>query len=157
MNLRNGSMRIKTIFYDFDGVMTDNKVIIDQFGNESVVVNRGDGLAVSLLKKAGFRQVIVSTESNKVVEKRAGKLGIEFFQNVGDKGEVLLEYAKMNGIDLEDAIYVGNDLNDISAFEKVGIKAAPCDAEEEVLDVVDIVIPRKGGQGVVRELYRIIM
>ena len=47
---------IKLIVYDFDGVMTDNKVAIDQFGNESVIVNRSDGLAVSEFKKLGMEQ-----------------------------------------------------------------------------------------------------
>ena len=53
---------ISCIFYDFDGVMTDNRVLVDQNGMEYVYVNRSDGLGVAALKAAGVTQVIISTE-----------------------------------------------------------------------------------------------
>ena len=43
-------MNIKAILYDFDGVMTDNKVLVSEDGKESVLVNRSDGLAISYFK-----------------------------------------------------------------------------------------------------------
>ena len=58
---------IKLICYDFDGVMTDNKVYIDQDGCEMVQVNRADGLGVAEIKKLGINQIIISTEKNSVV------------------------------------------------------------------------------------------
>ena len=67
---------IRLIVYDFDGVMTDNRVYIDQNGNETVQVNRSDGLAVSEIKKLGIKQIIISTETNPVVSARAEKLNI---------------------------------------------------------------------------------
>ena len=44
---------IKLLVYDFDGVMTDNKVFVDQHGNEMVQVNRADGLGISEIRKLG--------------------------------------------------------------------------------------------------------
>jgi 3-deoxy-D-manno-octulosonate 8-phosphate phosphatase KdsC-like HAD superfamily phosphatase len=67
---------ISALFYDFDGVMTDNHVLVDQNGVESVYVNRGDGYAIARFREMGIPQVIVSTEKNPVVERRAEKLGI---------------------------------------------------------------------------------
>ena len=64
-------MNIKCIFYDFDGVMTDNKVILSENGEESVIVNRSDGLAISYFKKLDIHQYIISSEQNPVVTKRA--------------------------------------------------------------------------------------
>ena len=66
--------RIKLIVYDFDGVMTDNKVYVDQNGTEMVQVNRADGLGVSEIKKMRIKQIIISTETNPVVSARANKL-----------------------------------------------------------------------------------
>tara|TARA_B100001964_G_scaffold136629_1_gene150796 strand:+ start:684 stop:917 length:234 start_codon:yes stop_codon:yes gene_type:complete len=63
------------IIYDFDGVMTDNKVYVDQNGNEMVQVNRADGLSIAKIKKLGIKQIIISTEKNPVVSARASKLG----------------------------------------------------------------------------------
>ena len=79
--------------------MTDNRVLVDQNGTESVFVNRSDGLAVSRLKKAGYTQVIVSTETNPVVGRRAEKLGIPVVHGVDDKGEILRRYLEENGIE----------------------------------------------------------
>lgn len=147
---------ISCIFYDFDGVMTDNTVMVDQDGRESVVVNRSDGLAVSRMRDMGVRQVIVSTETNPVVERRAEKLKIPVVHSIGDKGAYIKSYAESEGIDLSKAIFVGNDLNDIPAFNAVGIKCAPADAEEEILEIADWVSSRCGGRGVIRELYRVL-
>ena len=57
-------MKYKLIVYDFDGVMTNNQVILSEDGKESVILNRSDGLAVSLIKKLKINQCIVSSESN---------------------------------------------------------------------------------------------
>lgn len=145
---------ISAIFYDFDGVMTDNHVYVDQNGVESVSVNRGDGYAIARFKEAGIPQIIVSTETNPVVEKRAEKLKIPVIHGVDDKGSIIRKHAVENGINLERAVFVGNDLNDMTAFETCGIKAAPADAEEEILDIADWVSDRKGGDGVIRDMYR---
>ena len=51
---------IKLLVYDFDGVMTDNKVHFDQLENEMVQVNQADGLGVSEIKKLGLKQIIYS-------------------------------------------------------------------------------------------------
>lgn len=146
--------KISALFYDFDGVMTDNHVLVDQNGVESVYVNRGDGYAIARFREMGIPQIIVSTEKNPVVERRAEKLKIPVIHGVDDKGSIIKKYASENDIILDRAVFVGNDLNDLPAFEVCGIKAAPADAEEEILKVADWVSGRKGGDGVIRDLYR---
>ena len=145
---------ISCIFYDFDGVMTDNRVLVDQNGMEYVYVNRSDGLGVAALKAAGVAQVIISTEVNPVVERRAEKLGIPVVHGVKDKGETVKNYCAEHGIDASRAVFMGNDINDIPAFMAVGFKACPADAEPEVKDKADWISSCKGGYGAVRDLYR---
>jgi YrbI family 3-deoxy-D-manno-octulosonate 8-phosphate phosphatase len=147
---------IDCIFYDFDGVMTDNRVLVSQDGKESVFANRGDGYGVSLIKKMGIPQVIVSTETNNVVERRAEKLNIEVIHCVADKGATIIDYCKKNGYDLQKTVFIGNDLNDLPAFKVVGFTGAPQDAEEEILQMADWISSRKGGYGVIRDFYRFI-
>ena len=84
------------IVYDFDGVMTDNKVYVDQNGNESVCVNRADGLGVAEIKKFNIQQIIISTESNSVVSARASKLNIHCLQGISIKKDALMEYCRKN-------------------------------------------------------------
>lgn len=153
-NFEKNINQIQAIFYDFDGVMTDNRVLLDQHGTESVMVNRSDGYAVACFKKHTIHQAIISTEINPVVERRAEKLKIPVVHGVDDKGEIIKSYCRENGIDLKHSIFMGNDLNDLPAFEAVGFKAAPADAEEEILKIADWVSCKNGGYGCIRDLYR---
>lgn len=148
---------IRVLFYDFDGVMTDNRVMVDQNGIESVFVNRSDGLAVSRLKKAGYIQVVVSTETNPVVEKRAEKLGIPVIHGVDDKGEIIRRYLSGNGTGRAETLFIGNDLNDLPAFEAVGVRICPVDAYDAVKQAADLILQSAGGAGVIRELMEYLL
>ena len=89
-----GLKDIKLLVYDFDGVMTDNKVIVDENGKESVVCNRSDGLAIKLIKEMGIAQLIMSTERNDLVRRRGEKLKLEVVNDISDKKSCLQEYCK---------------------------------------------------------------
>jgi 3-deoxy-D-manno-octulosonate 8-phosphate phosphatase (KDO 8-P phosphatase) len=148
---------IDLIVYDFDGVMTDNKVLVFEDGQEAVFCNRADGLAIGEIKKRKVPQVILSTETNKVVKVRAQKLGIEVVCGVADKKVVLVNYCKERGYHLNKTLYIGNDLNDLEAMQAVGHPFAPEDASEAVKNTAEAIIPRKGGDGVIRELFETVL
>ena len=147
---------IKLIAYDFDGVMTDNKVIVNQDGVESVIVNRADGLAVDILKKKGFDQIILSTETNPVVEVRAKKIGIPVIKGIKDKKRVLIEFCERSNISLKNVLYIGNDLNDLEVMKCVGWPVCPSDSADEIKRISKIVLNTKGGEGVVREILNLL-
>ena len=144
------------IVLDFDGVLTNNKVLVSDDGSEAVFVSRGDGLAISRLKKWGIPLMILSTEQNNVVRVRANKLDVPFRNAVADKKETLTTYCKERGIVLENVVYVGNDLNDKSAMECVGWPICPDDAHQSIREIAKIVLTRTGGEGIVEELCQII-
>lgn len=143
---------IDLIVYDFDGVMTDNKVVVLEDGREAVSCSRTDGLAVSRIKKRGIPQIIMSSESNKVVKVRARKLGIPALCNVEDKKSTLLAYCKKNNYNLKKIIYIGNDINDLSTMRIVGYPIATLDAEKEIKNAALLIINKKGGEGVIKGL-----
>ena len=147
---------IELIVYDFDGVMTNNKVILDQDGKESVIVNRSDGLAISEIKKLKIPQIIISTEENPVVRRRADKLKIECYDGIKNKLISLKTIIEKNNIDKQKVVYIGNDLNDKEAMKFVGIPIAPNDAHQEIKNIVKFVTKAKGGDGVIRELLDIL-
>ncbi len=148
---------IKLIVYDFDGVMTDNKVYIDQNGNEMVQVSRADGLGVSEIIKLGIQQIIMSTEVNPVVTQRAIKLKIPCLQGLDNKKGALLDYSKKNDIDLKNIAYVGNDINDKDAMAIAGFSFCPNDSHESIKEIADHILPRNGGDGVIRELFEVLL
>jgi len=145
-------MKIILIVYDFDGVMTNNKVYVDQNGKEMVQVSRADGLGVSEIKKLGIEQIIISTEKNPVVVKRAEKLGIGCMQGIENKKAALIDYCQNNDYDLKYVAYVGNDVNDKDAMEIVGYSFCPIDAHGSIKKISNHILDTKGGNGVIREL-----
>ena len=145
------------IVYDFDGVMTDNKVYVDQIGNETVQVNRADGMGISEIKKLDVKQIIISTEKNPVVSVRASKIGIPCLQGVDNKKDVLLDYCRKNNFDLKQVAYIGNDINDKDVMETVGITFCPADAHDSIKGISNHVLKTKGGGGVIRELLDLII
>jgi len=148
---------VKLIVYDFDGVMTDNKVYVDQIGNETVQVNRADGMGISEIKKLDVKQIIISTEKNPVVSVRASKIGIPCLQGVDNKKDVLLDYCRKNNFDLKQVAYIGNDINDKDVMETVGITFCPADAHDSIKGISNHVLKTKGGGGVIRELLDLII
>lgn len=143
---------IKLIVYDFDGVMTDNRVFVSQDGTESVAANRSDGLAIGMIRKLGIEQCILSTEKNPVVQVRANKLNIPATQSVSDKGSAIIALAAEKNISLSQVLYMGNDINDADAMGLCGFRVAPADGHPSILALADYVTEAPGGFGAVREL-----
>ena len=143
---------IDLIVYDFDGVMTDNRVIVFQDGTEAVIANRADGLGVERFRILGIPQLILSTETNPVVKARSAKLGLKVIASCKDKRKALEKYCIQKSYDLNKVMYIGNDLNDLQVMKIVGFPVAPADAHPETKKVAKLITKAKGGGGVVKEL-----
>ena len=147
---------IHTIIFDFDGVFTDNKVWVDQKGNETVCCDRGDGLAFDVLRKFmtnnrwNLNYFILSRETNAVVSARAKKLKIDCEQSVINKGDFVQSYLNKKCLNSTGLLYVGNDLNDLEIMSVGGWFVAPVDSHPKILESADVIFPQKGGQGFVR-------
>lgn len=147
---------IELIIYDFDGVLTDNRIVLREDGLESVIVNRADGLAIGIIKKLGIKQIIFSTETNRVVETRARKLDIPVIKGIGNKKGILISYCKDIKVQFKNVAYIGNDINDLEAMKIIGYPICPIDACKEIKDISKIILDVSGGAGVVRDLLKYI-
>ena len=143
---------IDLFVFDFDGVLTDNLVHLDQNGTEWVSCSRADGLAFDVLRKLNKPSCILSTEKNAVVSARANKLGIPVLQGIGNKGESLRNFVKDKGYKLSKVLYVGNDVNDYDSMTISGFSACPADSHPKIKKISNFVLKTNGGKGVVREL-----
>ncbi len=144
--------QIRLLVLDFDGVLTDNRVLVDEEGKEAVWVSRSDGWGIARLKEAGIEVVVLSTETNPVVAARCRKLGIIAIQGTGDKRAALEALAAQRGLSAAEIAYVGNDLNDLACLRWAGIPIAVADAVPEVRAVARWVTTRPGGAGAIREI-----
>jgi N-acylneuraminate cytidylyltransferase len=151
--------KIDLVICDFDGVITDNRVWVDQDGTETVAAYRSDSVRVKDLRAVGIEVMILSSEPNRVVEARARKMGVEAIHGIAlhDKGRVMREVLEQKNIKAENVIYVGNDINDLPCFEIAGWSVAVADAYPELIKVADHVLSKAGGHGALRELCDLIL
>jgi YrbI family 3-deoxy-D-manno-octulosonate 8-phosphate phosphatase len=143
---------ITAIAFDFDGVFTDDRVIVSESGEESVVCSRSDGMGVGLLRSAGIRMIIISKERNGVVAARARKLSLDVVQGCDDKLPELVRWMASIGVGPAETAFMGNDVNDIDCMRHVGLSIAPRDAHRDVLAIARLVTERPGGRGAIREV-----
>ena len=143
---------IDALVFDFDGVLTNNFVYLNQEGVESVACSRADGLAFDVLRKLNKPTFILSTEKNSVVTMRANKLKIPAIQGVSDKVEAIKELADKKKYNLKSILYVGNDLNDYLVMQVCGYTACPIDSHPRIKEISKYILNTKGGNGMVREL-----
>ena len=157
MSKRYNLDEIDVIIFDFDGVLTNNKVYLNDQGEEFVSCSRSDGLAFNALKKLNARVMIVSSENNKVVTARGSKLGIEVFQGIGEKLSFIENLAESEKFNLEKVFYIGNDLNDFKIMERVKFSACPADSHPDIKRISDNVLKTNGGDGVVIEIVEVLL
>lgn len=143
---------IKLLILDFDGVLTNNYVWISEDGIESVRCNRSDGIGLSRVRSIGIQTYIVSTEKNKVVSTRANKLKTPVIQGVEDKKQAIIMLSDELNIPLKNIAFLGNDINDIPAFEVVGLPIGVADSFDEIHPKIVFKTTKNGGEGAVREI-----
>ena len=143
---------VDLLILDFDGVLTDNRVWVNEQGVEWVAANRGDGMGLSQLRKTGCKTAVLSTEKNPVVTARCRKLKLPVRQAVEDKGSAVVAMMDEFGVPPEHTVFLGNDINDIPCFDKVGYAAVVADAHPEAKRKADRILSSRGGWGAVREL-----
>jgi YrbI family 3-deoxy-D-manno-octulosonate 8-phosphate phosphatase len=148
---------ISAVVFDFDGVLTDDRVLTSQDQSEAVFCTRKDGMGLRLLQEGGLPVLILSSEENPVVRARGAKLKVDVIHGSLDKAPLLQEWAAKQNIDLGATVYVGNDINDIGPMSVVGCPVAVADAHPEAKRRARIILNQCGGAGAARELSDMIL
>jgi YrbI family 3-deoxy-D-manno-octulosonate 8-phosphate phosphatase len=151
--------KIKLFALDFDGVFTDNRVLIDEDGKEAVLCDRSDSLGLKMLreKRPDITVVVISKETNNVVKARCAKLKITCRTGIDDKLTTLKKMITEADLDPEQAAYMGNDINDLECITFAGVGVAVADSDPGVLAAADYITKKKGGRGAIREFIDIIL
>ncbi len=149
---------IRLFATDVDGVLTDAGMYYSESGDEWKKFNTRDGMGIKLLQKAGLTTAIVTQERTRLVARRAKRLSMpELHQGIMDKLSVIRDMATRHGVSLRQVAYIGDDVNDLEALKAVGLSAAPADGLPQVLQIVDYVCEKRGGEGAVREIAELIL
>lgn len=149
---------VKILAMDVDGVLTDGGFLIGEDGIEQKRFHVSDGLGLVALRSLGTQVVWVSGRRSRAVDRRAEELKIPFvFQGVRNKASALRQLIETQAFEAQTLAFLGDDWNDLLAFEVVGVRIAVADAAAEVRDAADFVTLRAGGQGAVREVCEALM
>ena len=143
---------VKLIVSEFDGVFTDNKVFTDENGIESIECNKYDSTGRGLLQSIDVELVVISSENNRSVKQRCKKLGLSCFSGISVKDKITSKLIKDLSLSPKNLIFIGNDVNDITALPQVGITLAVCDAHPNFMSKCEFVTRTKGGAGCIREI-----
>ncbi|MCZ4099627.1 acylneuraminate cytidylyltransferase [Streptomyces sp. H39-C1] len=143
---------IDAVVLDFDGTQTDDTVLVDAQGRETVAVHRGDGLGIAALRRAGLPVLILSSETNPVVAARARKLQVPVLHGIARKDLALKQWCEEQTIAPERVLYVGNDVNDLPCFALAGWPVAVANAHDVVRASARSITSTPGGRGAIREI-----
>jgi 3-deoxy-D-manno-octulosonate 8-phosphate phosphatase (KDO 8-P phosphatase) len=155
---KKGAPKIKALFFDVDGVMTDGRVYIDDQGCESKVFDTKDGHGVKMAVAAGLNVAWISGRTSKATEQRARELGVaECHQGVADKGRVFDDLCLRWGVTPRETAAIGDDEPDVPMLAAAGFSACPADAAPQARRAAQVVLKSAGGRGAVREFVEHIL
>lgn len=145
---------IKMIISDFDGVMTDNCIFVDENLKISRKVNYKDIMAISLLRKAGIDLIFISGENNPLIDLLSQRFSlVESHQNIRIKIDVLKSIIERYKLKPEEYLYIGDDVNDIDCLNFAQTKITVPNSTKKVKQVEGIQITTEyGGMGAFREV-----
>ena len=150
--------QVKAIFFDVDGVLTDGRIIYDESGREVKEFNVKDGLIIGHLKRAGIVVGAISGRESSAVTKRCAELKVDFcHQGITDKALVANKLIRHYKLKAKEVAYIGDDINDLSVFDIVGLSVCPFDGMYYLKDYADLVANTKGGKGVLREVADLVL
>ena len=139
--------------FDFDGVLSDGRVITLSDGDQLRSTNVKDGYALQLALKKGLRVVVLSGGYSESMKKRYATFeGMEILLGVSNKIQRFREYLAANNISAEEVLYMGDDIPDYEVMSEVGLSACPADAAVEIKNMADYISFAGGGQGCVRDV-----
>ena len=148
--------RVKAIFFDVDGVLTDGRIYLGQ-REEAKAYSTKDGFGILIAREAGLKVFLVTGRSSASVTRRAGELGVKAFQNVEDKLLCVGRLCEKAGFKLREAAFVGDDLNDLAVMRKVGVSFAVANAADEIKAIAHLTTSKNGGEGAAREVVEKIL
>lgn len=143
---------IKLMVFDCDGIFSDGRIIYGSEGLEIKEFDAVDGMGLMLLRRTEMKSAIITGRSSEALARRAQDLKIDYlFQGISNKKKCLQELLSEMGLGFENAVYMGDDWNDVHCMRRVAFSIAPANALPEIQENADLVLSKSGGSGAVRE------
>ncbi len=156
--VRQRAENIRLLALDVDGVLTDGSLLYNEAGEQLKRFNALDGHGLKMLKQSGIRVALITGRSGPIVTRRAADLGIALvYQDARNKGQLISTVASENGFTLDQIAYIGDDIIDLQAMQKVGLAVSVPHAPIYIQQAAHWVTSVQGGYGAARELADVIL
>ena len=144
--------RVRLVITDIDGVLTDGGLYYDASGESVKRFHVRDGVGVKLLRAAGIRVAAVSGRASSAARARLEELGFDAIElGIDDKRAACAGLLDRFGFARDEAVFIGDDTQDLPAFQACGHTFAPADAHGSVRAAATVVLDARGGCGAFRE------
>jgi len=157
MDITERAKKIKLLLLDVDGVLTDGRIILGNYGDEIKNFHVADGLGILLMKRARIRSAIITAKISRIVKFRARSLSIDGVYGNHYKIRSLRAIKRRFRVKEEEICFIGDDLIDVPILKRAGLSVAVPDAVEEAKSAAHYITKKKGGKGAVREVCEIIL
>ena len=149
--------KVKLLILDVDGVLTDGRIVYDNFGDELKFFSVLDGFGMSLLYNAGIKSAIITAKKTRIVKRRARDMHVAAVYSNHKKLKAYQKLLKRFRLKNEEVCFIGDDLLDLALMKRAGLAIAPPNAADEVKNSSHYITKREGGKGAVREVIEIIL
>lgn len=150
--------RVKVVFFDVDGVLTDGGLLYSETGETLKRFHTLDGHGLKMLQKAGITPAVITGRDSAPLRARLQALGItEVHFGTEDKRPAAEATLAALGLDWSQAAAMGDDWPDLPMMRRAALACAPANAHAEALASAHFVTTRTGGYGAVRELCDLLL
>jgi len=157
VDIKERAKKVRLLLLDVDGVLTDGRIIIGNYGDEIKNFNVNDGLGIILLRRAGIKTAIITAKNSRIVKSRAKHLKIDKVYENHYKIRSIKNILRRFRVKTEEICFMGDDIIDLPVLRRVGLAVAVPNAIREVKDVAHYITENFGGKGAVREICEIIL
>ncbi len=158
MTPRRGAPKIRALFFDVDGVLTDGRVYLSDEGREFKVFDTKDGHGIKMALAEGLDVAWISGRTSRATAQRARELGVRHcYQGVADKLKVYRALCRRWSLTPRETAAMGDDEPDAPLLEEAGFSACPSDAAMPARRAAQVVLKNPGGRGAVREFVEHIL
>ncbi len=150
--------QIRLVIFDVDGVLTNGSLCISDDGREYKVFYARDGLGMQMLLATGVTIGVITGKTSQIITHRMRMLGIQHvLQGKLNKLPAFQQLCAELQLEPYQVAYVGDDINDLSVMQEVGLAIAVADAHQRVIEMSHWQTEAPGGRGAAREVCEFIM
>lgn len=151
-------MKIKALFFDVDGCLTDGRIYIDDRGRELKVFDTKDGHGMRMALAADLKIAWLSGRTSLATEARARDLGVRHcYQGVRDKLARYEDLCRRWRLKHSQTAAIGDDEPDAPMMRRAGFSACPADAASAAKKAARVVLKHAGGRGAAREFVELVL